>query len=191
MALVTRPTGTAALILTIVAVLVPALYRSVSPFLTTLLTPLLTSFPPSISHIYNQPAEILSSPYSSHSPSYPSPTCLPHTYKTEIISIDPLLIYIDSFLSPTEIEALLEAGEREFAPSQIYKSGRNGGSATRTSSSAGLPRDNPAVQCVLRRAEAFLGTMLDSARDDIGPPQLVRYTAGQRFNRHHDVCELF
>ncbi|KAI0015794.1 hypothetical protein F4780DRAFT_42747 [Xylariomycetidae sp. FL0641] len=113
--------------------------------------------------------------------------CRPHQYSTELISLDPLLIYIEDFLKPSEVTELLEAGEeRGFAPSVVYKNGRKQGTADRTSSSAALPRENPTVACVLRRAQSYLGTMIDPARDDIGPPQLVRYTQGQRFNQHHD-----
>ncbi|KAI6084379.1 hypothetical protein F4821DRAFT_171421 [Hypoxylon rubiginosum] len=176
MAPTTRPVGVLALIITIIAVSAPALYRFASPYLAVL-SPYLESLSPSIAHTFTQPAE---HPFSS------SFNCTPHTYTTEIVSLDPLLIYIDSFLSASEISALLASGEPAFAPSRVFKSGRNQDTADRTSSSAGLSRDDPAVSCVLARAETFLGTMLDPARDDIGPPQLVRYTAGQRFNRHRD-----
>ncbi|KAI0376562.1 hypothetical protein F5Y04DRAFT_266066 [Hypomontagnella monticulosa] len=176
MAPIARPLGvTAPLVITLAAVLAPVFYRYASPYMATL-SPYLVSLSPSISEIVGRDVE-------------PSFNCLPHTYATEIVSLDPLLIYIDKFLAPAEIDALLEAGEPEFAPSKVYKSGRNQGTEDRTSSSAGLPRDNPAVKCVLARAESFLGTMLDPTRDDIGPPQLVRYTAGQRFNRHRDWYE--
>jgi prolyl 4-hydroxylase len=36
--------------------------------------------------------------------------CKTHTYATEIISLDPLLIYITNFTSPAEAEALIELG---------------------------------------------------------------------------------
>ncbi|KAL7624535.1 hypothetical protein AAE478_006101 [Parahypoxylon ruwenzoriense] len=187
MAPISRPTGIAALAIAAVAVLAPVLYRFASPHLATL-SPYLESITPSII------TDIFSRQYSEEYPSPPpsessSFACLPHTYTTEIVSLDPLLIYIDSFLSRAEIDALLEAGEPQFTPSQVYKHGRKQGTADRTSSSAGLPRDHPAVQCVLARAETFVGTTLDRSRDDIGPPQLVRYTAGQRFNRHNDWYE--
>ncbi|KAI1382842.1 uncharacterized protein F4822DRAFT_435217 [Hypoxylon trugodes] len=185
MAPITRSSGIAALTVTLLAVLGPAFYQFVFPYLNLHSSSshfISFPLPPSISKfLHIQDVEQQASP-----PSSSSFSCLPHTYTTEIISLDPLLIYIDSFLSPTDISALLEAGEPEFAPSQVYKRGRNQGTSDRTSSSAGLPRNNPAVQCVLNRAETFLGAMLDSSRDDIGPPQLVRYTSGQRFNRHHD-----
>ncbi|KAK8862264.1 prolyl 4-hydroxylase 6 [Apiospora arundinis] len=121
-----------------------------------------------------------------------------HAYTMTIISLDPLLLYITSFLSPPEIAALLAAGEPDFAPSYVVKNGQRIGTPDRTSQSAGLSRDDPAVRCVLARAQAFLGPALfdggggdggDGGRDDIGPPQLVRYEEGQRFNIHHDWYE--
>lgn len=117
--------------------------------------------------------------------------CIPQNYTTQIVSLDPLVIYIRNFLSPSDIPALLEAGEPAFAPSHVYKDGRTQGTSDRTSSSAGLPPDAPVVRCVLSRAEGFLGTMLAPGRDEIGPPQLVRYAAGQRFNAHHDWYDEF
>ncbi|KAI2642120.1 hypothetical protein GGS21DRAFT_501218 [Xylaria nigripes] len=112
--------------------------------------------------------------------------CPPHHYTTEIVSLDPLLIYIEDFLRPAEIAELLEASASSFSPSTVFKNGKLTGTPDRTSSSAALPRDNPTVDCVLSRAQSFMGNMIDANRDDIGPPQLVRYTAGQRFNKHHD-----
>ncbi|KAI0484588.1 hypothetical protein GGR56DRAFT_669131 [Xylariaceae sp. FL0804] len=112
--------------------------------------------------------------------------CPAHSYSTTIVSLDPLLIYVEGFLRPAEAAALLAAGEPAFAPSVVYKNGRRVGTADRTSQSAALPRDDAAVGCVLARAEAFLGTLFDPSRDDVGPPQLVRYAPGQRFNQHHD-----
>ncbi|KAJ9136653.1 Prolyl 4-hydroxylase 1 [Pleurostoma richardsiae] len=113
--------------------------------------------------------------------------CEPSSYRTEIISLDPLLIYIHSFLKPADISALLEIAEPRFQPSEVVKHGRaSQRTLDRTSSSAGLPRQEPAVACVLGRAREFMGAMLRDGWDEMGPPQLVRYTAGQRFNVHHD-----
>ncbi|KAK3897582.1 hypothetical protein C8A05DRAFT_19685 [Staphylotrichum tortipilum] len=112
-----------------------------------------------------------------------------HTYRTELVSLEPLIIYIHNLISPSEITALLETAEPRFAPSQVTKYGRQQQTSDRTSSSAGLPRDDPAVVCVLNRTRTFLGTMLRDGWDEMGPPQLVRYSAGQRFNVHHDWYE--
>lgn len=112
--------------------------------------------------------------------------CEPGTYRTQIVSLDPLLIYIHSFLLPAEIESLLDTADPLFQPSMITKYGRKVGSDERTSSTAGLPLEDPAVQCVLGRASEFMGTVMRHDVDEMGPPQLVRYTAGQKFNIHHD-----
>jgi prolyl 4-hydroxylase len=112
-----------------------------------------------------------------------------HTYRTELVSLEPLIIYIHDLVTPTEIALLLDTAEPRFAPSQVTKHGRQQQTSDRTSSSAGLPRDDPAVMCVLNRTRSFLGTMMRDGWDEMGPPQLVRYTAGQKFNMHHDWFE--
>jgi prolyl 4-hydroxylase len=113
-----------------------------------------------------------------------------HTYKTEMVSLDPLVIYIHSLLSPSEITSLLATAEPRFAPSEVVKNGQKLATADRTSSSAGLPRDDPAVACVLNRCRNFMGTMMRDGWDEMGPPQLVRYGPGQRFNLHHDWYDV-
>ncbi|GKT52772.1 2OG-Fe(II) oxygenase family oxidoreductase [Colletotrichum tofieldiae] len=117
--------------------------------------------------------------------------CHAQNYTTQIVSLDPLVIYIRDFLNDADIAGLLEAGEPEFRPSYVVKNGVAQGTPDRTSWSAGLPIENAAVQCVLKRAEGFMGTTLAPGRDEIGPPQLVRYTEGQRFNVHHDWYDAF
>ncbi|KAI1099276.1 hypothetical protein F4804DRAFT_87709 [Jackrogersella minutella] len=183
MARITRPSGIAALTILIIGLSAPTLYQLLCSLITSLSLHV-TSLAPPTPKPSSQPAE----PPSPPPPAAPF-TCLPHAYRTEIVSLDPLLIYIDSFLTAAEISSLLSAGEPSFLPSRVYKRGHDRGTSDRTSSSAALPRSNAAVQCVLARASAFLGAMLDPARDDVGPPQLVRYTAGQRFNRHRDWYE--
>ncbi|KAL1843840.1 hypothetical protein VTJ49DRAFT_7191 [Mycothermus thermophilus] len=109
-----------------------------------------------------------------------------HSYTTELVSLDPLIIYIHNLITPSEITSLLETAEPRFAPSRVAKYGRVTSTSDRTSVSAGLPREDPAVQCVLGRARQFLGTMLRDGWDEMGAPQLVRYETGQHFNLHHD-----
>lgn len=111
--------------------------------------------------------------------------CAPPAYHTEIVSLDPLLIYIHGFLHADEIDSLLATGKPLFKPSTVTKYGRKVDTPDRTSSSAALPLRDPAVKCVLARTMEFLGTLM-RAGDEMGPPQLVRYTAGQHFNIHHD-----
>ncbi|KAI1341703.1 hypothetical protein F5Y15DRAFT_430930 [Xylariaceae sp. FL0016] len=148
-----------------------------APYIYSILSPLVSSF----LHMSSR-----SRSSSDEEDAASTTVCRPHHYTTELISLDPLLIYIENFLRPSEITELLEAGETGFAPGFVLKNGRKMGTPDRTSSSAALPRENPTVACVLERAQVFLGTMIDRVKDDIGPPQLVRYDVGERFNRHHD-----
>ncbi|KAK1754381.1 hypothetical protein QBC47DRAFT_447322 [Echria macrotheca] len=114
-------------------------------------------------------------------------TCPPHRYTTQIISLDPPLIYIHPFVSPAEAEALIALGSPLLEPSPV--TGYGSGAATsqaRTSWSAPLPSADRTVSCVLARASSFLGTVLSPGRDDMGMAQMVRYTPGQKFDLHTD-----
>ncbi|KAI0141580.1 hypothetical protein GGR57DRAFT_520152 [Xylariaceae sp. FL1272] len=121
-----------------------------------------------------------------------SPTiqCDEQNYRTEIVSLDPLLIYIRDFFSKKDIEEMLSAGENRFNPSVVNRGGQMVQNPYRTSWSAGLPPENPAVHCVLERSRKFLGSVLDSEHPDMGVPQLVRYTKGQEYNLHHDWLRI-
>jgi len=113
-------------------------------------------------------------------------TCLPQAYTTKIVSTDPLLIYIEDFLSRNDIDSLLAASDGLFKPSMTTKYGRTVRDTERTSSSAALPVEEAVVACVLDRARNFMGTMLAPGRDEMGSPQLVRYKPKQKFNKHMD-----
>lgn len=115
--------------------------------------------------------------------------CEASAYRTELISLDPLMVYVYDFLHPQEMDSLLATAEPLFKPSQVTKGGRKLDSSVRTSSTAGLPLDDATVQCVLARARSFMGTVMADGKDEMGPPQLVRYTSGQRFDIHHDFYE--
>ncbi|OIW27776.1 hypothetical protein CONLIGDRAFT_655519 [Coniochaeta ligniaria NRRL 30616] len=121
-------------------------------------------------------------------PPSPPSTCPPHTCTTTLISLDPLLISIQSFISPSEATSLISLGIPLLTHSPITGSGTDTlDTRVRTSTSAPLPADDAVVSCVLARARSFLGPgVLDSGRDDMGAPQMVRYTAGQRFDVHAD-----
>ncbi|KAK1989804.1 hypothetical protein LX36DRAFT_537778, partial [Colletotrichum falcatum] len=117
--------------------------------------------------------------------------CAAQNYTIEIVSLDPLVIYIRDFLNEADVAGLLAAGEREFRPSLVFRDGAARGSPDRTSWSAGLPESDAAVRCVARRAEGFMGAALAPGRDEVGAPQLVRYAAGQRFGAHRDWYDGF
>ena len=115
-------------------------------------------------------------------------TCSPGRYTTQLVSLDPLLIYIHNLVSADEAGRIVRAGAALLGPSPVtgYGGGGDTDSRARTSWSAPLPADDAAVRCVLARAEAFLGTVLAPGRDEMGVAQLVHYTAGQKFDPHHD-----
>ncbi|KAI1756757.1 hypothetical protein F4782DRAFT_484018 [Xylaria castorea] len=133
-----------------------------------------------------------------HSPSPPSQLnssssdvlCEDQSYKTELISLDPLVIYIHDFFNTKDISNIIQAGENRFNPSVVHKNGKMIQNPYRTSWSAALPAEDPAVECVLERSRKFLGTILDPSEDEMGVPQLVRYTEGQEYNLHHDWMRI-
>ncbi|KAI1288974.1 hypothetical protein F5Y03DRAFT_71364 [Xylaria venustula] len=112
--------------------------------------------------------------------------CQDESYKTELISLDPLVIYIRDFFSTRDIDNILQVAENRFNPSVVNQNGKLIQNPYRSSSSAALPAGEPAVHCVLERSRQFLGTVLDPNEDEMGVPQLVRYTEGQEYNLHHD-----
>ncbi|KAI0477205.1 hypothetical protein GGR56DRAFT_673619 [Xylariaceae sp. FL0804] len=123
----------------------------------------------------------------------PSFVCAPqHAYTTEILSVDPLVVYVRGFLAADETARLLALGDPLFAPSLLTGPGGSGSSGSRRSSSyrssesARLPLGDPVVQCVLERARRFMGTTLTVPLDDFQSPQLVRYAPGQQFRVHAD-----
>ena len=93
-----------------------------------LILPYFISSPAILSLVGN--LDIVHSPKSSinttdlDSPPYDPSTfiCTPHTFRTELISISPLVLYIHSFLTPAEITALLALGDPHFAPSKVSNS---------------------------------------------------------------------
>ncbi|CAI4212688.1 unnamed protein product [Parascedosporium putredinis] len=120
-------------------------------------------------------------------PNAPEPwACPAHNYTTELISFDPLLIYIHNFVSPEEARLVMGAGRDLLVPSPVTGDGSDVKSRSRTSWSAPLPDDDPAVQCVLSRASNFMGTLMAPGRDEMGTAQMVYYTDSQKFDLHHD-----
>ncbi|KAK7191817.1 2OG-Fe(II)oxygenase family Oxidoreductase [Paraphaeosphaeria sporulosa] len=121
-------------------------------------------------------------------PSSPSllTACRAHTYTTQIVSLDPLMIYINNFTSGAEAEALIKLGADDFEDSFISRSGGGNQKVSgRTSQSAPLAVEEPLVACIVDRARAFLGTMLH-AHEPFSTPQLVRYFQTQRYDLHTD-----
>lgn len=150
-------------------------------------------------YIFTAPEGFLSLVPDAHPPDYsfaapaalngvqaPLLSCKPSNYRTQIVSLDPLLIYIHSFVHKNEIESLLATIDPLLESSQADKANQNTHDPDRTSSRAFLPLEDTTVQCLITRAREFMGTLMLDGRDEIGPPQAVRYTAGSKFNQAQD-----
>ncbi|KAF2730161.1 hypothetical protein EJ04DRAFT_580072 [Polyplosphaeria fusca] len=131
--------------------------------------------------------------------------CAAHQYTTEIVSLDPLVIYINNFTSQLEAEGLVKAGyvfppipyscvplinlrpnsEPDFEDSVISHYSGLRKVTGRTSQSAPLEPDLPLVSCILGRARKFMGSML-LPHEPFSTPQLVRYFPSQKYDLHTD-----
>ncbi|KAF2653345.1 hypothetical protein K491DRAFT_579128, partial [Lophiostoma macrostomum CBS 122681] len=108
-----------------------------------------------------------------------------HRYTTEIVSLDPLVIYINNFTSLRDAEELIKAGEADFEDSFISRSTGLSKVSGRTSQSAPLEPSLPLVSCILTRARRFMGSMLLPS-EPFSIPQLVRYAPSQKYDLHTD-----
>ena len=132
-----------------------------------------------------------------------SPTplkCIPPAYSVRILSYDPLMMYIENFISKQERDYLLHFGYILLKLYQYYYLTYNRGShyeesvvqyhngstyvsEDRTSSSAVLPDGDPIVECIVARASEFQGFTPRSNHEVL---QLTRYHEGQEYRPHWD-----
>ncbi|KAL3441232.1 hypothetical protein BJX65DRAFT_289028 [Aspergillus insuetus] len=80
------------------------------------------------------------------------------TYRTHIFSYNPLVVYIEGFLSAREADHLINVSIPNYTPSPVYSSSQANASdpTKRLSDRALLPRDS-VVRCIESRARAFQG----------------------------------
>ncbi|CAI7600981.1 unnamed protein product [Penicillium viridicatum] len=111
--------------------------------------------------------------------------CADQRYNTEILSVDPLVIHIDNFVSEQEIDYVMQLGKPLFQDSQLFDDAqvRSVDKPYRSSSTAFLPYEDPVCHCVGQRALKFLGFIEHEAHERL---QLVRYYPGQEYNLHSD-----
>ena len=118
------------------------------------------------------------------------PLCPEHSYSPSIISHSPLLLYIPSFLTPSEITHLQSTPPSHFTRSGIADSAgiHSSNATTRTSQSTSLSHYshtlNPVEYCIAERARRFQSRSLP--RNNIEPLQLVKYAVGQEYHEHTD-----
>ncbi|KAK2756573.1 hypothetical protein FQN54_005466 [Arachnomyces sp. PD_36] len=107
-------------------------------------------------------------------------------YRMEIVSVDPLVMYINDFLSEGEVDGLLQAGEGKYNESRIFASGLKRKDSQRESLTAPIPTDNQIAQCVQSRVRNIMGSTLSPTKDEISIPQLTKYEAGGKYDLHQD-----
>lgn len=109
--------------------------------------------------------------------------CPQHAYQTHILSRDPLIIYIPSFLTYEESDELVSLGAPHFEPSTVWHAGSESHDPSiRNSSKALLPRTKM-VQCVEARARDFQGWRKDVYIERLWAQQ---YGAGGHYVHHFD-----
>ncbi|CZT03414.1 related to oxidoreductase, 2OG-Fe(II) oxygenase family family [Rhynchosporium agropyri] len=109
--------------------------------------------------------------------------CPPHNYKTHILSQEPLVIYIQNFLSSDESAHLLRTSEEKYEPSTVTSGAeRSIKTNVRHSEVALLDRDD-IIRCIEHRARSFQGW-----RPDLHIERLrsQRYGVGGHYTHHYD-----
>ncbi|KAI9650335.1 hypothetical protein NHQ30_000348 [Ciborinia camelliae] len=127
----------------------------------------------------DEPLNLNSTFIASHEPLY----CPEDSYKTYIISREPLMIYIEGFLKGNESRHLVDVSEPLYAPSTISHGQETTiDTSVRHSEVALLERDE-AVRCIEHRARAFQGW-----RGEMGIEKLrtQRYGVGGHYGMHFD-----
>ncbi|KAJ0160256.1 putative prolyl 4-hydroxylase 3 [Colletotrichum tanaceti] len=106
---------------------------------------------------------------------------------TTIVSYDPLIIYLENFLSANEVEYLKRVAQGKYVPSKVVDENNEKLDKTlftRRSSSAILPRQDNVVKSVIARAAQFQGFAPTNHFENI---QATKYVSGQEYMPHYDV----
>lgn len=115
--------------------------------------------------------------------------CPKHLYKTRIFSTDPLIIYIENFMSAEETDYLVNLAEPSYAVSTVTDVGSSMGvlSRGRKSQTAFLGYD-PVCACIAERSASFQGSV---DPNQIELLQTVKYKSNDDFLAHWDWAEDF
>ncbi|KAK0101322.1 hypothetical protein ONS95_006498 [Cadophora gregata] len=122
------------------------------------------------------------------SPSSISPSsfeCTNHQYTTEILSLEPPMIYLNNFITLEESRYLIKLGTDHYNGFRV--TGEKDVKDGIAPPSADLPKTDPVVSCVGQRALKFLGFM---GLEDYEPPWLVKYGTSQMLRIHHDPSPI-
>ncbi|EAW12362.1 putative 2OG-Fe(II) oxygenase family oxidoreductase [Aspergillus clavatus NRRL 1] len=110
--------------------------------------------------------------------------CPAQKYQTHIFTTDPLIVYIEDYLSHDETVYLQHLAESRFMESPVSKGYRldEYDTSIRSSQSAVLPRD-PVVACIEQRTMDFQGFQSLNRLEDL---QVVKYGINDQFRPHFD-----
>ena len=108
--------------------------------------------------------------------------CLPHSHKTRIFSIDPFIIYLESYITAPEREYIVNIVESQYTKSEVPELATGGYVNTmapeyRPSQTASFFED-PVSQCIEERSAFFQGNV---PVERVGDLQVVKY----RVSDHH------
>ncbi|KAL4897171.1 oxidoreductase [Aspergillus ambiguus] len=110
--------------------------------------------------------------------------CPPDAYRTHLLSRDPLIIYIEDFLSDAEADHLAELGHQNYTPSIVYDgTTQKIDPSRRLSDRALLSRDDRTVRCLEARAHAFQGWRPHLYIERMWAQ---RYNASGHYRHHYD-----
>ncbi|THW64615.1 hypothetical protein D6D20_02794 [Aureobasidium pullulans] len=107
-------------------------------------------------------------------------------HRVSIVSVDPLVLYIQNFVTAEEASSLIKLVEGSFKPSEIWSNDGNEGKVVkevRDSNWASPNTSEPIVQTIRARAKSFQG--FDNA-GDVESLKVLKYEIGGHYNHHHD-----
>ncbi|ORY12134.1 hypothetical protein BCR34DRAFT_624486 [Clohesyomyces aquaticus] len=109
--------------------------------------------------------------------------CPEHGYKVFVFQRDPLVVYIEGFLSAEESEHIVRMSESKFRPSTVWTEGvEHFNPEVRNSEKAQLDRDT-IVQCIENRALQFQGWRPHLFIEKLWSQ---RYVTGGHYRHHYD-----
>ncbi|KAI0861124.1 hypothetical protein F4860DRAFT_476921 [Xylaria cubensis] len=115
-----------------------------------------------------------------------SPYSCDQNYTVELLSIDPLVMYINNFVREEEIQHLLALGRDRFSTSMVF-AGSDGfrevlNRTMRSSETAFLPKEDVVCECLTKRMQSLLGNVQHA---EVEALQIVKYAMGGDHYRSH------
>ncbi|KAF4999673.1 hypothetical protein FDECE_11427 [Fusarium decemcellulare] len=103
----------------------------------------------------------------------------------QFLSFEPIMVYIENFLTPFETAYLKQKAELTYDASLVYRGDEEWevDRSIRDSESSYLYSPDPVVDCVRQRAARFQGF---ASNESIDPLSALRYTPGGHLNFHFD-----